>query len=219
MDSVSSFLQHLNNEELREILNGQTDKIEELAKEDRRLKDLENERDMLIASNKSLAEFNLSREPAYNEARKQLVEAHKAAVELKRQVEGKRDRINELSKQTSLETTLALMQTAAAEAEEESEKIAGQFLSSEITVDAFLTQFLSSRKASHLRRIKTEKLMEYVRQQQRNAGQEANNSIHPSRPAPPPPNSMPFTPYPVVQGGMPQVPGSFPFARSPYPPY
>ena len=162
MDNVASFLQHLNNEELKEILNGKTDKIEELAKEDRRLKDLESERDMLIASNKSLAEFNLSREPTYSDARRRLVEAHKETVELKRQVESKRDRVNELSKQTSLDTTLALMQTAAAEAEEESEKIATQFLSSEISVDVFLAQFVPSRKTSHLRRVKTEKLMEQL---------------------------------------------------------
>lgn len=217
MDNVASFLQHLNNDELKEILNEKTDKIEELAKEDRRLKDLENERDMLIASNKSLAEFNLSREPAFNEARKRLVEAHRDAAELRKQVEAKRDRVNELSKQTSLETTLALMQTAAAEAEEESEKIASQFLSSDISVDAFLAQFIPSRKTSHLRRIKTEKLMDYVRQQQRSAGQDAAN-VHPSRPAPPPPSVIPgaFTPYPVTNTGMPQVPGSFPYARPPY---
>ena len=162
MDNVASFLQHLNNEELKEILNGKTDKIEELAKEDRRLKDLESERDMLIASNKSLAEFNFAREPTYSDARRRLVEAHKEAVELKRQVESKRDRLNELSKKTSLHTTLALMQAAAAEAEEESEKILTQFLLSKISIDVFLARFVHSRKTFHLRRVKTEKLMEQL---------------------------------------------------------
>lgn len=223
MDSSTSLLHHLTNDELKEILYHKTNKIEELAREDHRLRELESKRDMLIASNKSLAEYNLAREPAYNEARKRLEDAHREAVDLKKEVENKKNKINELSQQTSLETTLALMQTATQEAEEASEQIANQFLASEISVDTFLQSFIDSRKVSHLRRIKTDKLIEYVRQQQRNnSGHESSSFPHPSRPAPPPPHAMPgVTPYPVAPTGMPQAPtaGSFPFARSPYPPY
>ena len=185
------------------------------------IKGMECERDMLIASNKSLAEYNLSREPAYRSARQELIESHKAASELRKEVERKRDQLNEISRQTSLDTTLALLQTAAAEAEEDSDKIASQLLSGEISVDSFLSQFLAKRKTSHLRRIKTEKLMEHIRDQQRSgfissAIDGSAGSAGPIRPAPlPPTGSIPPYPMSGVQMPMPQpsVPGSFPFSR------
>lgn len=58
----------------------------------------------------------------------------------------------------SLETALALLQTAASEMEEESEQIAKKFVSNEITVDEFLDQFLDRRKIVHTRLVKAEKL-------------------------------------------------------------
>jgi len=206
MDNISALLQHLTVEELKEILNNK-DKEEDMLKEDSRIKVLENTRDTLIASNKSLAEFNLSREPAYSEARQALMEAHTAALEVKKTVEDKREQLNELSRQTSLDTTLALIQTAAAEADEEGEAIANQFLENEIPVESFLSQFIAKRKTAHIRRIKTEKLIEYIRQQQRQGGH-----VEPVRPAPPPPSSFQ---YPTANA-MPQ-PGHLPFAA--YPPY
>ena len=177
------------------------------------IKVLENKRDTLIASNKSLAEFNLAREPAYRQARQALADAHKAAQDLRREVDSKRDKLNELSRQTSLDTTLALMQTATAEADEESERIANQFLSNEIPVDTFVSKFNASRKQAHLRRIKTEKLDEYMKKQQRQqySGIPAEG-LGPVRPAPPPPS----LPYPVAAPAMPQPHSGYPFSRPAY---
>lgn len=212
---MSALLQHLTVDELKELLNN-NEKEEDMMKEDSRIKVLENTRDTLIASNKSLAEFNLAREPAYREARQALSEAHKAALEVKKEVEEKREQLNELSRQTSLDTTLALIQTAAAEADEESEVIAQQFLSNEIPVDVFLTQFIAKRKSAHSRRVKTEKLIEYIRNQQRSHGGHLGMSptSGPVRPAPLPPTSTGGFQYPSATG-MPQP--HLPFAA--YPPY
>lgn len=58
----------------------------------------------------------------------------------------------------SLETALALLQTAASEMEEDSEKIAKKFLDNEVDIDEFLDQFLTKRKLMHLRLVKAEKL-------------------------------------------------------------
>lgn len=63
------------------------------------------------------------------------------------------------------ETALALLQAAAAEAEENSEAINTKFLEKEIPIDEFLEQFMTSRKLMHLRKLKTEKMMELMRQQ------------------------------------------------------
>lgn len=58
----------------------------------------------------------------------------------------------------SLETALALIQTAASEMEEDSDKTAQKFLDSEIELDDFLDQFLTKRKIVHTRLVKAEKL-------------------------------------------------------------
>lgn len=58
----------------------------------------------------------------------------------------------------SLETALALLQTAASEIEEESDNIAKKFLDSEMELDDFLVQFLTKRELMHMRLIKAEKL-------------------------------------------------------------
>ncbi|RWS28344.1 vacuolar protein sorting-associated protein 37B-like protein [Leptotrombidium deliense] len=206
--SVSQCLQHFSNDELKNILNDEHSgtKLDELVANLSQVKKLESEREMLIASNKSLAEYNISREPSYRQLRQSLVSSHKEATDLKKEVEAKKEKLEEINRQTSLDTTLALLQTASAEAEEESETISNKFLSSDLTLDAFLTNFLDKRKLSHLRRIKTEKLMEYVR---KNC---VSSQVYPMRPAPPPPssysmnrNAMP--PYPVLTN---QVPLGYP---------
>lgn len=58
----------------------------------------------------------------------------------------------------SLETALALLQTAASETEEDSEKLAKKFLENEMDLDDFLDAFLTQRKLMHLRLVKAEKL-------------------------------------------------------------
>lgn len=58
----------------------------------------------------------------------------------------------------SLETALALLQTAASEIEEESDTNAKKFLDREIELDDFLDQFLVKRELMHMRLVKAEKL-------------------------------------------------------------
>lgn len=64
----------------------------------------------------------------------------------------------------SLETTLALLQTAASESEEQSETIANKFLDGDIELDDFLTQFLTMRQLMHIRLVKAEKMTKIVSQ-------------------------------------------------------
>lgn len=53
---------------------------------------------------------------------------------------------------------LALLQTAASEIEEQSDKMAEKFLSGEVDLDDFIDQFLAARKSMHLRHVKAEKM-------------------------------------------------------------
>ena len=58
----------------------------------------------------------------------------------------------------SLETALALLQTAASEIEEESDQVAKQFLCNEVELDDFLEDFLKKRILMHTRLVKAEKM-------------------------------------------------------------
>ena len=197
-----------------------------------KVKTLEVERDSLIEANKTCAQQNLSREPLYRQKRQTLIDGHNELKQLKEEIDKKKSRLSEVSRQTSLDTRLALMQTATAEAEEQSEDIANSFLSNDMAFDLFIKEFIEKRKLSHLRRIKTEKLMECVRNESSNRLNNGSNSVGstsslfaPVRPAPPPPPSLPFAtpaanfpPYPVY--GSQSMPQSMPQPINyPYPSY
>jgi len=185
------------------------------------IKGLESEREILIASNKSLAEFNLTKEPLLRQARQNLTDVQQEALKVRESVEEKKKMLGELVRQKSVDTTLALLQTAYMEVEEESENLAQAFLKQEITLDAFITEFIEKKKLAYLRRIKAEKMEDFIR----NQSQGSTSNLHPAssssslssgsfpvRPAPPPPNFTPgMPPYPV-QG----PPSGFPFNRSYY---
>jgi len=215
-----SKLQHMSNDELKQLLNDDSSglQLDELIRDLPQLKQLEQERDMIIASNKSLAEMNLSLEPSFRQARHSLVAVHSEANQLKEELEHKKMKLNELSRQTSLDTTLALMQTAAAEAEEESENVATAFLAGEMGMEVFLKDFIDKKKLAHLRRIKTEKMMESIRHENRNSMSNvasSNPSFQPLRPAPPAP-ILPFSPGHAV-GGVPGQSGFAPYPTFPAP--
>lgn len=58
---------------------------------------------------------------------------------------------------------MALLQAAAAESEEKSEKVASKFQDKEITIDEYLEQFMAERKLMHLRKLKIEKMAEIMK--------------------------------------------------------
>ena len=71
------------------------------------------------------------------------------------------------------ETVLALLQTTAAENEEESEKFAKQLMDNNSSVEEFMEKFMSSRKIMHLRKLKSEKMQDLLRQ----GPQQGNNRM------------------------------------------
>ncbi|XP_067136896.1 vacuolar protein sorting-associated protein 37B [Centruroides vittatus] len=212
-------IQHLSTNELKELLHDEN-KIENLIRDLQQVKHEESEKEMIMASNKSLAEFNLSQQPEIDKLCRNLSLTYAEAKELKEEAIQNKAQLDELSKQTSLDTTLALLQTATAETEEESEKLAESFLDGELSVEIFLEQFLEKRKLSHLRRIKAEKMAELLR---RISTQSAVST--PRRPAPPAPNRRPTPPqYPPRPMPMPMPAPSFvnpytPQYQSYQPPY
>ncbi|KOX71636.1 Vacuolar protein sorting-associated protein 37B [Melipona quadrifasciata] len=195
-------LSHLTNDELKELLNDDS-KFEDIVKDVKQFKNLETEKELLMASNTSLAEFNLSKQPELQEGKQILKELSEKGSRLCTSVKEKLDEIKNKSGEMTADTALDLLQTAAAEIEEESETIAEKFLAGDMEVDEFLEQFLSRRKLMHLRKVKVDKLRELIRKSHTTAGSSgypiASNfrSIAPAIPYPTGPVSMPM---PVSSG-------------------
>lgn len=108
----------------------------------------------------------------------------------------------------SPDTTLALLQTAAAEAEEQSEEIAQEYLAGKkYDGEQFLEAFEPIRKQMHLRKFKAEKMSELLRTGGRNSG---NGLSKPYLPYPSygPNQSASSVPYPMGPLNMP-MPGMY----------
>lgn len=129
----------------------------------------------------------------------------------------------------SLETALALLQTAASEMEEESDKVVKKFLDNEVDVEEFLDQFLTKRKLTHERLVKAEKLSKILQRDPtlsnipnyiNSPPMNINSNYFPGIPSNPngtpyptnPPNSTPYPigpptiPYPTGPLNMPMPP-------------
>lgn len=115
------------------------------------------------------------------------------------------------SNNISQDTALALLQSAAAEAEDESEKIYQQFLDKELTnIDAFLDQFITTRKKMHERKLKADKMVELMRSQS-----SRNSNVYPQS------RGNSGLPYPMSGVGYPTGPTGMPMPGLPHyrPPY
>lgn len=103
----------------------------------------------------------------------------------------------------SLETSLALLQTAASEMEEKTESLVKSFLQNDLDLDNFLEEFLAKRKQVHLRLIKAEQLSKIISR--------GTTSNYVNAPAIPISNYYPGVPsqvpYPTGPIGMPMPPG------------
>lgn len=113
---------------------------------------------MLMASVRSLAEFNLAQQNDYESNRAKLLTVVGDSNELKKQIEDKATILLDLSKRTSLESTLEVVNRAAKQTEKESENISSQFESKSIDYDTFISQYLEKRKLAYLRIIKAKRL-------------------------------------------------------------
>ncbi|CAL8073790.1 unnamed protein product [Orchesella dallaii] len=186
-------LQNLTDEQLKNLIEDETS-FEEYFKNLSQIKKWEAEKDMLMASNKSLAEFNLTFEPKLQAGKATLMELYEQARGVTDELETKRAQLESLYSRTSLDTTHALLQTASMEAEEESDKLAEQFLAGSVDVETFVGQFEPLRCKAHMRKLKTEKMAELVTSSQR--GRTSFSTAVPY-PTSPPQMPMPGMPMPM----------------------
>jgi len=204
--SVMNLLQHLNTEELKDLLNEDA-RFEIIIKDSQCVKQQESEKDVLLVSNKSLAEYNLTFEPKLSVGRQKLIELHQTASQLENDIQGKEESFEQSGAEVTLETAIALLQTAAVQAEEESEALANNFLDQNLDVETFVDEFQHIKKLAHLRRVKSDKIKELA------AKKHSAATTSPMRTAPPIPGYF-QQPVPNVSSGNPS--GVFP-SSLPYP--
>ncbi|XP_057365604.1 vacuolar protein sorting-associated protein 37B-like isoform X2 [Daphnia carinata] len=207
--TVMGLLQHCNSSELKELLNEDA-RLEFIIRDSQLVKQQEGEKDMLLASNKSLAEYNLTWEPKISSRKQKLVELYQIGSQLERSQEEKEKRMEEQGDSITLDTAIGLLQSATLQAEEESEQLADKFLDRALDVDTFVEEFQQRRKMAHLRKVKADKMKELVAKQKHSAHQHGI-STH-IRPAPPLPSYVTHSssanppPYPIQN-----APGNLPY--------
>ncbi|XP_028299059.1 vacuolar protein sorting-associated protein 37C [Gouania willdenowi] len=156
-------LQDLSQSELQEFLDN-PERVESLALESDEIQNIQLEREMALASNRSLAEQNLDMKPRLESQKEVLVERYS-------HLEGAREAYREhcsvrdgMAGQVSPEALLSRLQTEGGSTEAQSEALADDFLEGSLPLDSFLERFLSLRLLAHKRRVRIEKLQDILRQ-------------------------------------------------------
>lgn len=187
----------MNSEELKSLMDD-NERLNKLVHDLELVKNGEQEKETLLASNKSIAEYNLGLEPRLIQSRHQLAETYEQAVKIQKDFDRDKLKLDSFVSTTSLDTTFALLQLESAKAEDESEKVAESFLSRLTDVGKFLDEYVSLRTTAHLRKVKVEKLEEIVKHQTQpqHTLSAVNNFTPPmpSRVAPYPPAMGPCNP-------------------------
>ncbi|XP_056144289.1 VPS37B subunit of ESCRT-I a [Lampris incognitus] len=224
--------------QLNELLDDD-EKLTKIVHEMEEMQEVQQNKEMTLASNRNLAEQNLALQPSLEHRKDQLTKQYSCLQESFEAYQLRKSTLDHKSGNTSLDTLLALLQAEGAKIEEETENMADSFLDGDVTLDTFIDTYQSKRKLAHLRRVKIEKLQEMVlkgqrlpqappsssRSQDMSAARpsplftEASGSSsplpQPRRKPPPPPSQPVLTPAPAAAPA-PQ-PAVF-YTSAPYPP-
>lgn len=156
-------LQDLSQSELQELLDN-PERVECMALESDEIQNIQLEREMALASNRSLAEQNLDMKPRLESQKEVLVEKY-SQLEAVRETYRQRCSVRDgMVGQVSPEALFSRLQREGSKTEAESEALADEFLEGSLQLDSFLDRFLSLRSLAHKRRVRIEKLQEILRQ-------------------------------------------------------
>ncbi|KAL6744131.1 hypothetical protein Aduo_017098 [Ancylostoma duodenale] len=158
-------IRSMTTDQLNELLYNES-RLDSLIDNLPQIRSLPTEREAGIAQNKSLAEWNLAQEPKLNQLRMQVKTLHGQATALRAKTESLKSRLDEISSSKSLDTTSNLLQVAAQEADDDAENTARAFLEGTISTEQFLKDLLEKKTLAHLRKIKSDRLISLLRDQQ-----------------------------------------------------
>lgn len=150
-------LQELSLSELK-ILKDDTDKQDEFLKKSPELIQLAKVKKEYILRNEDIARENLRQEQILEDTKNKITLRLKEANMLKLEFEHGSQYYEILADAYSPTSIIERLQVATMEAEEESDKIAENFLDGNLKVDEFLIEFSKKRVLYHQRQVKKEKL-------------------------------------------------------------
>ncbi|XP_051557872.1 vacuolar protein sorting-associated protein 37C-like isoform X1 [Myxocyprinus asiaticus] len=162
-------LQDLSQSELQDLLDN-SERVESMALESDEIQNIQLEREMALAANRSLAEQNLDLRPRLEKERTRLVEKYTELEKVREKYKQHCALRDSIMGQVSPEGLLSRLQIEGANTEEESEALADEFLEGSISLDSFLERFLSLRSLAHTRRVRIEKLQENLCQKSKGIG-------------------------------------------------
>ncbi|XP_010631452.1 vacuolar protein sorting-associated protein 37C [Fukomys damarensis] len=175
-------METLRDKTVQELEDMQSDPeaIGRLALESPEVQDLQLEREMALATNRSLAEQNLEFQGPLEISRSNLSDKYQELRRLVERCQEQKARLEKFSSMLQPTTLLDLLQIEGLKIEEESEAMAEKFLEGTVPLEQFLEDFCAKRTLSHLRRVRVEKLQDVVRRPR--APQEPAGDIPPPRP-------------------------------------
>ncbi|XP_056602714.1 VPS37B subunit of ESCRT-I a [Triplophysa dalaica] len=147
--------------QLNELLEDD-EKLNKMIIDMEEIKDVQQNKEKTLATNRILAEQNLELQPRLDHQKNELTKRYRCLQEQFEAYQLRKSTLDHMSGNTSLDTLLALLQAEGAKIEEETENMADSFLDGEAPLDTFIDEYQSKRKLAHLRRVKIEKLQEMV---------------------------------------------------------
>lgn len=163
-----------------EKIRDDEDKINCLVMEAEPIQHLCMEKEIILSANRNMAEGNLQLKPRLEASRQELIDLNNKLASQQQECEAKKAMLESRRSTYSTESAIAILQAAAAEAEQESEVIADGFVREEIDIRDFLKQFLAARTKSYDLKHKSENMEKLI-----TAGGSRRN-----RPAPPAPSAI-----------------------------
>lgn len=193
-------LQHLTKEDLQLLLDGD-DKLNGLIQDLQQVRSVQCDHDDLVARNKSLAEYNLSFQPKLDSLKTEVAVLYDTVNKLKEELNMDKAKLDTYGGNQKLDGVHAVLQTMAAESEEQAEELASDFCDKKMAVDEFLSRYIPCRVLGHKRRVKVEKMGELLRDSAApwSTAPAASSGVDPfaaSRVGPGPPPAAP-APYPA----------------------
>ncbi|KAG7260647.1 hypothetical protein CRUP_000686 [Coryphaenoides rupestris] len=156
----------LSTAELRELLQ-HDDKMDQIIHLNE--KELQLQRESLLASNRGLAEQSLARRPPLDSGKLQLAEKYRQLASLTTACLEKRGQLEIHGPRPSPQTARTLLREEVAHAEEQSEELLEKFMEGSVNLESFLDSFQSSRKTYHIRRAQVEKVQDLCQATRRTA--------------------------------------------------
>ncbi|XP_019727871.1 vacuolar protein sorting-associated protein 37D isoform X2 [Hippocampus comes] len=155
--------------ELRELLQSD-DKMEQIIGLNEKFQELQIDREMMMASNRSLADDSLARRPRLNNGRLQLAEKYRELSNVATTCWEKQSQLGARDPKPSLQSAQNLLQEEVARAEENSEELLDTFMEGNMSLEDFLDSFQRSRRTYHMRRAQAEKMQDLIKKQPGKAG-------------------------------------------------